>query len=658
MEETRDQQKLHGFLQCGIYVSIALEACVFIYKQAPFWGFFYVPLDKLSHLIIYRQPLYSKLVTFVLICLVSVGTLAKKKVDLDPKKHIVYPLALGLLLFFGSVLYLGRSPSFDIFYIVCSVLGALLSSIAMDNISKIIRSGLGKDKWNVEGESFMQQVKPVITPFSVNIPTQFYFKGKVRDGWINLVNPFRGTILIGTPGSGKSFGIVNPFIRQLIAKEFCCCVYDFKYPDLGKIAYYHYLLAKQKGKCARHNFYVINLNDVEKSCRTNPWRSDYLKTLADASESAEALVEALKKGDKSGGSDQFFTQSAINFLAACIFFFSKHEGGKYSSLPHVLSFLNRSYQEIFDTLFTEPELVSLLSPFRSAYLEKAFPQLEGQVGTLKIFISRLATKETFWVFSGDDFNLKISDLNTPSTLVLANDPNTQNINSACYSIILNRLTKLINSKGNLPSALIIDEVPTLFVHKVENLIATARSNKVAVLMGLQEIPQFQQQYGKDTAATITAVVGNVLAGSVRNKETLDWLEKLFGKSKQIGEGLSIDQNKTSTSLNEKLEALIPAGKMASLNTGEMVGLIAADVQQNYTGQFETSAINCRINLDQQELQREENNYRPLPAFYDFHGKKDDVLRENFLRINKEIESLVQAFKKPVITNPAKATFKT
>ncbi len=602
MEETRDQQKLHGFLQCAIYISIALEACIFIYKQAPFWGFFYEPLEKLSHLVIYQQIVYSKLATFLLICLVSVGTVAKKEIDLDPKKHIVYPLALGLLLFFGSVLYLGRASAvaftwttwFDLLYLACSFFGALLTSVAMDNISKIIRSGLGKDKWNVEGESFMQQTKPVITPYSVNIPTEFYFKGKVRRGWINLVNPFRGTILIGTPGSGKSFGIVNPFIRQLVAKEFCCCVYDFKYPDLGKIAYYHYLLAKQSGKCLKHNFYVINLNDVEKSCRTNPWRSDYLNTLADASESAEALVEALKKGDKSGGSDQFFTQSAINFLAACIFFFSKYEGGKYSSLPHVLSFLNRSYQEIFDTLFTEPELVSLLSPFRSAYLEKAFPQLEGQVGTLKIFISRLATKETFWVFSGDDFNLKISDTNTPGIVILANDPNTQNINSACYSIVLNRLTKLINSKGNLPSALIIDEVPTLFVHKVENLIATARSNKVAVLMGLQELPQFNQQYGKDTAATITAVVGNVLAGSVRNKETLEWLERLFGKSKQIGEGLSIDRNKTSTSLNEKLEALIPAGKMASLNTGEMVGLIAADVQENYTGQFETSAVNCKI----------------------------------------------------------------
>jgi hypothetical protein len=658
MEETHEQHKLHGFLQCAIYVSIALEASIFIYKEAPFWGFFHDPLDKLSHLPIYQNIIYSKLATFFLICLVSIGTLAKKKVDLDPKKHIVYPLVLGLLLFFGSIIYCNRpSPQafaytswFNLLYLICSLVGAVMVSIAMDNISKIIRSGLGKDKWNVEGESFMQAIKPVVTPYSVNIPMLFYFKNKVWNGWINLVNPFRGTILIGTPGSGKSFGIVNPFIRQLIAKEFCCCVYDFKYPDLGKIAYYHYLLAKQAGKCKGYAFHVINLNDVEKSRRTNPWRSDYLKTLADASESAEALVEALKKGDKSGGSDQFFTQSAINFLAACIFFFAKHDGGKYSSLPHVLSFLNRSYQEVFDTLFSEPELVSLLSPFRSAWIEKAFPQLEGQVGTLKIFISRLATKETFWVFSGDDFNLKISDINSPSVVVLANDPNTQNINSACYSIVLNRLTKLINSKGNLPSALIIDEVPTLFVHKVENLIATARSNKVAVLMGLQEIPQFNQQYGKDTAATITAVVGNVLAGSVRNKETLDWLERLFGKSKQIGEGLSIDRNKTSTSLNEKLEALIPAGKMASLNTGEMVGLIAADVQDNYTGKFETSAINCKINLNQKELELEEANYKDLPVFYDFRGKKDEVLRQNFIRINKDIDDLITGFKKPAPVN--------
>jgi hypothetical protein len=655
MEETHEQHKLHGFMQCLIYVSIALEAAIFVYLKAPFWGFFYGPVEKLSHVPIYRNLLYSKLATLFLICLVSIGTLAKKKQELDPKLHILYPLALGLSLFFGAAFLYGHigvlafscTTWWDLGYMVCSLFGAVLISVSMDNVSKMIRSGLGKDIWNVEGESFMQPVKAVMTPYSVNIPMLFYFKGKVRNGWINIVNPFRATILIGTPGSGKSFGIVNPFIRQLIAKEFCCCVYDYKFPDLGKIAYYHYLLAKQQGKCKKHDFHVINLNDVERSRRTNPWRSDYLKTLADASESAEGLVEAMKKGDKSGGSDQFFTQSAVNFLAACVYFFSKHAGGKYSSLPHVLSFLNHSYEDIFNTLFSEPELVSLLSPFKTAFVAKAFPQLEGQIGTLKIFISRLATKETFWVFSGDDFNLKISDKNTPGMVVLANDPSTQNINSACYSVVMNRLTKLINSKGNLPSALIIDEIPTLYVYKIDNLQAVARSNKVAILMGLQELPQFNQHYGKDTAATITAVVGNVLAGSVRNKETLDWLERIFGKNKQIGESLSIDRNKTSTSLQEKLEPLIPAGKMASLNTGEMVGLIAADVQEVYTGKFETSAINCKVNLNAAELAAEEAGYRELPIYYDFAGRKDEILRENFMRINSEVDAIVDSFRKPI-----------
>lgn len=654
MEETHEQHKLHGFMQCAIYMTVALEAAVFVYKDAPFWGFFVLPLHKLAGLAIYHHVFYSKLATLLLICLVSIGTLAKKNQELDPKKHIIYPLSLGLLLYFGSVFCYGQASGFafayttwwNLAYMLCSLAGAIMVSLSMDNVSKMIRSGLGKDVWNVEGESFMQPIKRMDTPYSVNIPMRFYYKKKVWDGWMNIVNPFRGTILIGTPGSGKSFGIVNPFIRQLIAKEFCAVIYDYKFPDLGKIAYYQYLMAKQQGKCKGYDFHVINLNDVERSRRTNPWRADYLKTLADASEGAEGLVEAMKKGDKSGGSDQFFTQSAINFLAACVYFFSKHQGGKYSSFPHVLSFLNHSYEDMFNTLFSEPELVSLLSPFKSAYVAKAFPQLEGQIGTLKIFISRLATKETFWVFSGDDFNLKISDRSAPGIVVLANDPNTQNINSACYSVVMNRMTKLMNSKGNLPSVLIIDEIPTLYCYKIDNLLAVARSNKLAILMGLQELPQFNQQYGKDTAATITSVVGNVLAGSVRNKETLDWLERLFGKNKQIGESLSIDRNKTSTSLQEKLEPLIPAGKMASLNTGEMVGLLAADVQETFTGKFETSAINCKVNLPKAELIAEEKGYRDLPVYYDFGDRKEEILRENFLRINNEVEAVVAAFRRP------------
>ena len=429
----------------------------------------------------------------------------------------------------------------------------------------------------------------------------------------------------------------------MIAKGYTMCLYDFKFPDLGQIAYYHYLLAKQNGRIKDFQFHVINLDNVEKSRRLNPLRKDYITTLADASETAEAIVESLQKSDNGGGSEKFFTQSAVNFLASCIFFVSRHDHGKYSTFAHLLAFLNRTYEEIFSCLNTYPVLESLLSPFASALQKKAYDQLEGQIGTLKIFISRLNTEETAWVFSGDDFNLKISDPKNPSLLILANSPATQNINSTCYSVVVNRLTRLINTKGNLPTAIIADEAPTLFIHKVENLISTARSNRVAVLLGLQELPQLRQLQGKDTAATMTAVIGNVISGSVRNKETLEWLEKIFGKKRQIGNGLTIDRSKMSISLNEKYDPLIPSGKIAALSTGEVVGLIATDVDNNYTGQFTCSSINCRVNLNMGEIKREEEGYRELPSFYDFKGRKAQVLESNFLKIRKEVDGIIQHY---------------
>lgn len=279
-----------------------------------------------------------------------------------------------------------------------------------DAISKLMQQKMGKDRWNVEEESFAQNQELVETDTSINIPYLFRYSKKINKGWVNI-NPFRGTMVIGTPGSGKSFGIINPAIRQMIAKGFCLCIYDFKFPDLAQIAYYHYLLKKSKDSGYEYDFHVINLNEVEKSKRVNPLKKEYIQTLAEAQEMAESMVSSLQKGGSSsgGGSDAFFTQSAINFLSSSIYFFATYEDGKYSDLPHILSFMNRSYKEIFDTLFTNEEIFSLLSPFKTAYENKAFDQLEGQVGTLKIFLSRLATKESFWVFSGDEVELKITN---------------------------------------------------------------------------------------------------------------------------------------------------------------------------------------------------------------------------------------------------------
>jgi len=656
MQEQQNQIKIYGFFQKMVYFIVTLDCATLFFLSAK------IPvvselLGNFSKMGIFYPPLNAKFATIVLIALVAVGTKAKKKMDLNIAKNIILPILIGLAMMFGSLLLTSEAANnelprilphlnlYQVLYIILSFIGALVAQIGADSISKLMQQKMGKDRWNIEEESFAQNQELVETDTSINIPYLFRFNKRINKGWINI-NPFRGTMVIGTPGSGKSFGVINPAIRQMIAKGFCLCIYDFKFPDLGQIAYYHHLLKKKNDSEYKHDFHVINLNDVEKSKRVNPFKKEYVKTLAEAQEMAEAMVSSLQKGGSSGGggSEAFFTQSAINFLSACIYFFATFENGKYSDLPHLLAFMNKSYKEIFDTLFTNEELESLLSPFKTAYDNKAFDQLEGQIGTLKIFLSRLATKESFWVFSGDEVELKITDKENPSIMILASDPGTQDINSALYSAVLNRTLRLINSKHNLPGGIIADEFPTIYIHKIDNVVATARSNKVAVMLGLQELPQLRQFYKKEIADTISAIVGNIMSGSARDKNTLDWLEKMFGKIKQKTFSQSISQQGTTNSINEKMDFMIPAGKIAALRTGEMVGIIAQG-EENDTEEFKTSAVSGKINLDMAKIKNEEQNYVKMPIYYSFVDKKGDdrkeeVLMTNYRKINKEVELIV------------------
>lgn len=656
MQEQQNQIKIYSFFQKMVYFTVLLD-CASVFCMSANIPFVTDLLTRFSRAGLFYPPLHAKLCTIVLITLVAIGTRAKKKMDLNIGKQIILPIIAGLALIFSSLLITtqagnNRLPhvippfnAYQIFYVLLSFSGALTAQVGADNISKLMQLKMGKDRWNKEEESFAQNQEVVNTDTSINIPYLFRFNKKTNKGWMNI-NPFRGTMVIGTPGSGKSFGVITPAIRQLIHKGFCLCIYDFKFPDLGQIAYYHYFLKRNKDPNYHHQFHVINLNHVEKSRRVNPFRKDYLQTLAEAQEMAESMVSSLQKGGSSsgGGSDAFFTQSAINFLSSCIFFFANFEEGRYSDLPHILSFMNRSYKEIFDTLFTNEEIYSLLSPFKTAYDNRAFDQLEGQIGTLKIFLSRLATKESFWVFSGDEVELKITDPGRPSLLILASDPGTQDINSALYSSVLNRTLRLINSKHNLPGGIIADEFPTIYLHKIDNVVATARSNKIAVILGLQELPQLRQFYKKEVADTISAIVGNIISGSARDKNTLDWMEKMFGKIKQKSFSQSISQQGTSTSINEKMDFMIPAGKIAALRTGEMVGMIAQG-EGNDSEEYKTSVISGKINLNMKEIETEENNYLPLPNYYSFrdrqgNDRKEEVLMTNFRKINTEVELII------------------
>jgi hypothetical protein len=657
MQEQQHQIKIYGFLQKVVYAMVASDCMSLFYLNAD------VPvitnlLKNFSKMSFIYPPIHAKIATLILIGLVAIGTKAKKKKDLNITIEIVVPMLVGLAMIFSSLNFQeeagnGSLPKifpglnlYQVIYAALSFLGAVILQMGADSISKLMQQKMGKDRWNVEEESFDQNKELVNTDTSINIPYKFRYNNRTHNGYINI-DPFRGTIVIGVPGSGKSFGVINPSIRQMIAKGFCLCIYDFKFPDLAQIAYYKYLKKKSKESGYNYSFHVINLNEVEKSRRVNPFHKKYIQTLAEAQEMAESMVSSLQKGGASsgGGSEAFFTQSAINFLSSCVYFFARFENGKYSDLPHILSFMNRSYKEIFDTLFSNEEIFSLLSPFKTAYENKAFDQLEGQIGTLKIFLSRLATKESFWVFSADEVELKITDKQNPSIMILASDPATQDINSALYSSILNRTLRLINSKHNLPGGIIADEFPTIYIHKIDNIVATARSNKVAVVLGLQEIPQLRQFYKKEVADTISAIVGNILSGSARDKNTLEWLEKLFGKIKQKSYSQSISQQGTTTSINEKMDFMIPAGKIAALKTGEMVGMIAQG-EENSTGEYKTSAIRGKINLDMKAIKEEERNYGSMPNYYSFMDKKgvnrkEEVLMTNFRKINKEVELIVK-----------------
>ena len=718
MEESKELQTAYQIFRWVIYLSLLLEFFEYAIDPAilDYWNGVLCDIhDRMKLWLIYRDGnlVYSKLATVGLICITCIGTRNKKKLEFDARRQVLYPIIIGSGLIVLSVWLFGykmesRFWGFrlnTILYMISTVIGTVLVHISLDNISKFLKEGLLKDRFNLENESFAQTQQLIENDYSVNIPMRYYYKGKFRKGWVNVINPFRGTWVVGTPGSGKTFSIIEPFIRQHSKKGFAMVVYDYKFPTLATKLYYHYLLNKKQGTLPKGcKFNVINFVNVEYSRRVNPIQFKYIENLAAASETAETLLESLQKGKKEGGggSDQFFQTSAVNFLAACIYFFVTYKMepydrsgkklhmkevwnenqnkmipdkthayndagetvtpaywlGKYSDMPHILSFLNESYQTIFDVLQTNNEVAPLLGPFRTALQNKAMEQLEGMIGTLRVYTSRLATKESYWIFhkDGDDFDLQVSNPKDPSYLLIANDPEMESIIGALNALILNRLVTRVNQgQGkNIPVSIIVDELPTLYFHKIDRLIGTARSNKVAVTLGFQELPQLEADYGKVGMQKIITTVGNVVSGSARSKETLEWLSNdIFGKVVQLKKGVTIDRDRTSINLNENMDNLVPPSKISDMPTGWICGQTARDFVKTKTGfnnsmniqdseEFQTSKFYCKTDFDMSEIKAEEKSYVPLPKFYKFESKemRERVLYANFIRVNQDIKELI------------------
>ena len=731
MEETKELQTAYKIFRAVIYVSLLMEFFEYAIDPAilDHWGGVVCDVhDRIKRWFIYNDGnlVWSKIATVVVVCITCIGTRNKKHLEFDARRQVLYPIVGGIFTLILSVWLFNHrmdtrfySIALNIWlYMAASILGTILIHVALDNISKFLKEGLLKDRFNFENESFEQCQELQENKYSVNIPMRYYYKGKFRKGFVNIVNPFRGTWVVGTPGSGKTFSIIEPFIRQHSKKGFSMVVYDYKFPTLAQKLYYHYC---KNGKCViGHDgkkipakFNIINFVDVEYSRRVNPIQQKYISNLAAASETAETLLESLQKGKKEGGggSDQFFQTSAVNFLAACIFFFVNYKRvpydrktgkalrpemkedkqthfkkptgkvfdannnevdpdsvywlGKYSDMPHILSFLNEDYQTIFDVLKTDPEVAPLLGPFQTAMKNNAMEQLEGMIGTLRVYTSRLATKESYWIFhkDGDDFDLKVSDPNNPSYLLIANDPEMESIIGALNALILNRLVTRVNTgQGkNIPVSIIVDELPTLYFHKIDRLIGTARSNKVSVALGFQELPQLEADYGKVGMQKVITTVGNVVSGSARAKETLEWLSNdIFGKVVQLKKGVTIDRDKTSINLNENMDSLVPASKISDMPTGWVAGQTARDFVKTKTGrggtmniqeseEFQTSKFYCKTDFDMKEISAEEADYKnyEIPKFYNFPSKdaKERILYKNFVRVNQDVKDMINEISK-------------
>ena len=612
-DDLRALGKVMDFMR-GISVIFLLVNCYwFCYEAFHVWGFTLGIIDKILMNFqrttgLFSSILWTKLFCVVFLTLSCLGTKGVKEEKITWSK-IWTVLFAGFVFFFLNwwllALPIGKVGAASL-YIFTLSLGYICLLMGGVWISRLLKNNLMDDVFNTENESFMQETRLMENEYSVNLPTRFYYKKKWNNGWINIVNPFRASMVLGTPGSGKSYAIVNNYIKQQIEKGFAMYIYDYKFPDLSEIAYNH-LLHHLDAYKVKPQFYVINFDDPRKSHRCNPINPAFMTDISDAYESAYTIMLNLNRSwiQKQG---DFFVESPIILLAAIIWFLKIYENGKYCTFPHAIEFLNRPYAQIFPILTSYDELANYLSPFMDAWEGGAQDQLQGQIASAKIPLSRMISPALYWVMTGDDFSLDINNPNEPKVLVVGNNPDRQNIYSAALGLYNSRIVKLINKKKQLKSSVIIDELPTIYFRGLDNLIATARSNKVAVCLGFQDFSQLTRDYGDKESKVIQNTVGNVFSGQVVG-ETAKTLSERFGKVLQQRQSMTINRNDKSTSISTQMDSLIPASKISNLTQGMFVGAVS----DNFDERISQKIFHAEIVVDSAKVSAEMKAYQPIPV---------------------------------------------
>ena len=645
-DDLRALAKIMDFLRAVSIILVVIHIYWYCYEAIQLWGINIGVVDRMLMNFqrtagLFGSIIYTKIFALVLLALSCLGTTGVKEEKITWKK-IGTVLAIGFILFFLNWWILALSLPIEAntaLYIATMAAGYICLLMGGLWMSRLLKYNLMEDVFNNENESFMQETRLLTNDYSVNLPTRFYYKKKWNKGWINVVNPFRATIVLGTPGSGKSYAVVNNFIKQQIEKGYSMYVYDFKFPDLSMIAYNH-VMNNLDGYKVKPKFYVINFDDPRRSHRCNPIHPDFMTDISDAYESAYTIMLNLNKTwvQKQG---DFFVESPIILFAAIIWYLKIYENGKYCTFPHAIEFLNRRYEDIFPILTSYPELENYLSPFMDAWLGGAAEQLQGQIASAKIPLSRMISPQLYWVMSDSEFTLDINNPEDPKILCVGNNPDRQNIYGAALGLYNSRIVKLINKKGMLKSSVIIDELPTIYFKGLDNLIATARSNKVAVCLGFQDFSQLVRDYGDKEAKVVMNTVGSIFSGQVVG-ETAKTLSERFGKVLQKRQSITINRQDKSTSINTQMDSLIPPSKISGLTQGMFVG----SVSDNFDERIEQKIFHAEIVVENEKVAAETKAYKPIPVITDFTDEngKDcmrDMIHSNYYRIKEEVKQIVK-----------------
>ncbi|RYY72258.1 MAG: conjugal transfer protein TraG [Chitinophagaceae bacterium] len=587
-------------------------------------------LLPLSKMLVFKQVLYAKIAALGLLMISLLGSKGKKDENIRFKTILTY-CAVGTVLYFVSGTFLHwKYPVYTItiLYIGITTIGYSLLLSGGSLFFRRLKLNLTNDIFNRANESFPQEERLLENEYSINLPAVYQLKGKVRKSYINIINPFRGTLIGGSPGAGKSYFVIRHIITQHIQKGFTMLVYDFKYDDLSKIVY-NTLLKYGNRYAIKPTQYVINLEQIMH--RANPLEPHTMLDITDAIDSSRTIMLGLnrewirKQGD-------FFVESPINFITAIMWFLKKYQDGRFCTLPHVIELAQVDYKELFEVLLQEPEIEVLINPFVSAWQNEADEQLEGQVASAKISLARLSSPQLYYVLSGNDFSLDINNPEEPKIVCLANNPQKSQVYGAVLSLYINRINKLVNRKNQQKCSMIFDEFPTIYFNGIDNLIATARSNKVAVTLAVQDYSQLKKDYGREQAEVILNIVGNIVFGQVTG-DTAKQLSERFGKINQEKESVSINSQDTSVSRSTQLDYAIPASKIAGLSSGEFVGMVADDPDNK----IELKTFHNAIQNDHEAIKREEEAYKSIPPVRDIDQM--EVLM-NYRQIKDDIKELV------------------